>query len=153
MTRTTLVSYLDDFLSRGNEPAFAYRQGLRIKSWSYTEIAQAAFRFARELDARLIEKGQRVLFWARNSPEWVSAFLGCLLRGVIAVPVDSQSEPGFVRRVQEQVAAKLALCDAATFDLIKPTLPVIELEQLTSQIAQHDSKACSLADMDIDDVL
>src|SRR5882724_661165 len=151
--RTTLASYLDDFLSRGNETAFAHRQGVRRKSWSYTEIAQTAFRCARELESCRIEKGDRVLFWAGNSPEWVSAFLGCLLCGAIAVPIDSQSEPGFVRRVQEQVEVKLALCDAATLDLIKPTLPVIELEQLTSRVAQHSAKRYPATGTGPDDVL
>ncbi|HAF15729.1 MAG TPA: AMP-binding protein, partial [Blastocatellia bacterium] len=92
----TVASYLDDFLSRGNETAFAHRHGLRVKRWSYRQIAKTAMRFARELEARRIAKGDRVLLWAKNSPEWVSAFFGCLLRGVIVVPLDLQSEPGFV---------------------------------------------------------
>src|SRR5882672_531170 len=86
----TVVNYLDDFLSRGNETAFAHRHGLRVKRWSYRQIATTAMRFARELEARRIAKGDRVLLWARNSPEWVSAFFGCLLRGVIVVPLDLQ---------------------------------------------------------------
>src|SRR5438046_4554135 len=137
--RTTLASYLDDFLSRDNETAFAHRRGLRVKRWSYSQIAKTAFRLARELEARRIAKGDRVLLWARNSPEWVSAFFGCLVRGVIVVPLDLQSEAGFVKRVQEQVEAKLALCDATTSRLIGQTLPVIELDELSSQIAHHSS--------------
>ncbi|HEY6120951.1 MAG TPA: AMP-binding protein, partial [Pyrinomonadaceae bacterium] len=151
--RTTLASYLDDFLSRGNETAFAHRQTLRTRRWSYTEIAQTAFRFARELEARRIEKGDRVVFWARNSPEWVSAFLGCLVRGAIVVPVDSQFEPAFLRRVQERVQAKLALCDAETSDSIDQILPLLALDHLTSQIAQHSAKTYSATCVSPDDVL
>src|SRR2546428_8237825 len=138
--RTTLASYLDDFLSRDNDTAFAHTHGLRVRRWSYSQIAKTAFRLARELEARRIAKGDRVLLWARNSPEWVSVFFGCLLRGVIVVPLDVQSEPEFVKRVQEQVEAKLALCDAATSGLVEQTLPVIELDELSSQIAHHSSK-------------
>jgi long-chain acyl-CoA synthetase len=151
--RTTLGSYLDDFLLRGNETAFAYRPGLRIKRWSYAEIAKTAFQFARELEERGIEKGDRVLIWARNNPEWVSVFLGCLLRGAIAVPIDFQSEPGFVRRVQELSEAKLALCDAATSNLIEQTLPAIELDQLTSQITRHSSTPYTLTSISPEDVV
>src|SRR5229473_2270619 len=139
----TLANYLDDFLSRGNETAFAHRCGLRVKRWSYSQTARTALRFARELEARRIAKGDRVLLWARNSPEWVSAFFGCLLRGVIVVPLDLQSEPGFVKRVQEQVGAKLALCDTATSVLVEKPLPVIELDELNAQIAHHSSKSYS----------
>src|SRR5882672_3084727 len=147
----TVVNYLDDFLSRGNETAFAHRHGLRVKRWSYRQIATTAMRFARELEARRIAKGDRVLLWARNSPEWVSAFFGCLLRGVIVVPLDLQSEPGFVKRVQEQVGAKLALCDAATSGLVEQTLPVIELDELSSQIAHRSSRPYSITDNRYDD--
>ncbi|PYS69047.1 MAG: AMP-binding protein, partial [Acidobacteria bacterium] len=141
--RTTLASYLDDFLSRDNDTAFAHTHGLRVRRWSYSQIAKTAFRLARELEARRIAKGDRVLLWARNNPEWVSAFFGCLLRGVIVVPLDRQSEPGFVKRVQEQVEPKLALCDTATSALVGKSLPVIELDELDSQIAHHSSKPYS----------
>lgn len=151
--RTTLAGYLDDFLSRGNETAFAHRRGLRVKRWSYRQIAQTARRFARELEARKIAKGDRLLLWAKNSPEWVSAFFGCLLRGVIAVPLDLRSEPGFVKRVQEQVEAKLALCDPDTSSLFVNTLPVIELDELTSQIAHHSSKPYPITDNGYDDII
>ena len=145
--RTTLASYLDDFLSRDNETAFAHTRGLRVKRWSYSQIAKTAFRLARELEARRIAKGDRVLLWARNSPEWLSVFFGCLLRGVIVVPLDLQSEPGFVKRVQEQVEAKLALCDVATSAVVAKLLPVIELDELSSQIAHHSSKPYSTTDI------
>src|SRR2546427_11257075 len=132
--RTTLASYLDDFLSRDNETAFAHMRGLRVKRWSYSQIAKTAFRLARELEARRIAKGDRVLLWARNSPEWVSVFFGCLLRGVIVVPLDLQSEPGFVKRVQEQVEAKLALCDTATS----------RSEEHTSELQSQSNLVCRL---------
>ncbi len=151
--RTTVASYLDDFLSRGNETAFAHTHGLRVKRWSYSQIAKTALRFARELEARGIAKGDRVLLWARNSPEWVSAFFGCLLRGVIAVPLDLQSEPGFVKRVQEQVEAKLALCDVTTSRSVEQSLPVIELDELSSQVAHHSAKPYSITDIGFDDTL
>ncbi len=149
----TLATYLEDFLSRGSEPAFVHREGLRVKRWSYREIAKTSLQFARELEARGIEKGERVLLWARNSPEWVSAFFGCLLRGVIVVPLDLQSEPGFVKRVEAQVKAKLALCDATTSGLVEQTLPVIELDELSSQISHHSSNPYPITDDRYDDAV
>ena len=149
----TVASYLDDFLSRGNETAFSHRHGLRVKRWSYRQIANTAVRFARELEARKIAKGDRILLWARNSPEWVSVFFGCLLRGVIVVPLDLQSEPGFVKRVEEQVGATLAICDAATSGLIEQTLPVIALDEVSSQTAHHSSRPYSITDNRYDDTV
>ena len=151
--RTTLASYLNDFLSLDNETAVAHTHGLRVKRWSYSQIAKTAFRLARELEARRIEKGDRVLLWAGNTPEWVSVFFGCLLRGVIVVPLDRQSEPGFVKRVQEQVEAKLAFCDTAISALVEKPLPVIELDELDSLIAHHSSNPYCITDIGYDDTV
>ncbi len=85
--RTTLLSFIDDLGERGAETAFARKVGLRVVRWSRERIRAAAFQFARELEARSIAKGDRVLFWATNSPEWVASFFGCLIRGVIVVPL------------------------------------------------------------------
>jgi long-chain acyl-CoA synthetase len=151
--RTTLASYVDDFLARDNQTAFAHRSGLRLNRWSYSQIGRTALRCAQDLQARKIAKGDRVLLWAANSPEWVSAFFGCLLGGVIVVPLDLQSEPEFAKRVQARVGAKLAFCDVTTSRLVEQGLPVIELDHLTSQIADHSSKPCSTTDISPDDTV
>src|SRR5438105_5106902 len=96
--RSTINSYLDDYLKRGSETAFANRRGLRHERWSYRRVAETAFRFARELDARGIGKGERVVLWAGNSAEWVAAFFGCALCGVVVVPLDVEMAPELVVR-------------------------------------------------------
>src|SRR5919107_1162992 len=112
--RSTINSYLDDYLRRGRETAFAHRRGLRVVSWSYRRVALGAYGFARELEARGIDKGERVLLWAANGAEWVAAFFGCALRGAVVVPLDVESAPDFVSRVQSQTKARLALVSAET---------------------------------------
>src|SRR5688572_33504040 len=109
--RETLLSFLDDCLARGTATAVVRRRGLRLTKWSSAEIAKKAFQFARELEARGISRGDRVLFWGENGPEWIAAFFGCLLRGVVVVPLDLKSAPDFAARVQQQVSAKLLLAD------------------------------------------
>ncbi len=86
------------------------RQGYRTVRWSYRQVADTAFQFARELDARGITKGDRVLIWGPNSAEWVAVFLGCVLRGVVVVPMDDVATPDFAWRVHQQVGAKLVVC-------------------------------------------
>src|SRR5919107_2939722 len=112
--RSNINSYLEDYLKRGGETAFAYRRGLRLVRWSYGRVAGSAFRFARELEARGVSKGERVLVWASNGPEWVAAFFGCALRGAVVVPLDVESAPDFVSRVREQTEARLLLVSAET---------------------------------------
>ena len=109
--RETLLSFLDDCVALGDETAVIHWRGLRLSRWSYARIASTAFQFARELEARGIGAGDRVLFWSENSPEWIAAFYGCLLRGAVIVPLDLKSTPDFAARVQQQVSAKLLLSD------------------------------------------
>src|SRR5260370_2935137 len=151
--RTTVVSYLDEFISRGGEIAFAHRRGLRVARWSYEQTAKTANQFARELEARGIGKGDRVLLWAENSPEWVASFLGCLLRGVIVVPLDVQSDPAFLARVQEKVGAKLALCDAVTRPFADLNLPILTLDAFSSLVAHHSPAPYSVTDIDENDTV
>jgi len=151
--RTTVVSYLDEFISREGETAFAHRRGLRVARWSYEQTAGTAYQFARDLETRGIGKGDRVLLWAENSPEWVASFFGCLLRGVIVVPLDVQSEPAFVTKVQAQVEAKLVLSDAETQPLADLNLPILKLDEISSLVAPHSPAPYSATDIDKDDTV
>ena len=49
---------------------------------TYAEASRAAAAFAEYLKAQGIGKGERVLFWGENRPEWVVALWGCLLAQV-----------------------------------------------------------------------
>ena len=138
--RKTVHSYLDDFIARGPEIAFAYRRGLRMARWSYEQTARTAYQFARELEKRHISKGDRILIWAEDSPGWVASFFGCLLRGAIIVPLDLQSDPAFIAKVQVRVSAKLALCGVDNRLPPELNLPTLNMDELSSLVAQHSSE-------------
>mgnify|MGYP003288759732 CR=1 FL=1 len=138
--RETLISFLDDCIAHGDQTAVAHWRGLRTARWSYARLASAAFQFARELEAREIGAGDRVLFWGENSPEWIAAFYGCLLRGAVVVPLDLKSATDFVERVQQQVSAKLLLADAEQPQL---QLPRIGFSTLEHHIARHSNQRYS----------
>ena len=55
--RTTVLSYLDDFIARGPEIAFAHRRGLRMARWSYEQTARTAYQIALELERQLRARG------------------------------------------------------------------------------------------------
>jgi long-chain acyl-CoA synthetase len=146
--RETLLSFLDDCVARREQTAVIHWRGLRISRWSYARLAACAFRFARELEARGIGNGDRVLFWGENSPEWIAAFYGCLLRGAVAVPLDLKSAPDFAARVQQQVSAKLLLSDDALLDV-----PRLSPSDLTNAIAVHSDKPYAAAAVKADDLV
>lgn len=151
--RKTLTSFLDDCSKRGDQTAFAHKRGLRVARWSYARLQTTAFQFARELETRNIAKGDRVLFWAENSAEWVAAFFGCLLRGAIVVPLDLESAPEFASRVQQQVGAKLLLCGGGRQSVFDARLSVLPLEELSGAVARHSDEAYAVRDIEEGDLV
>lgn len=136
MRRTSIVEYFEVFRRRGAETAYAHRRGYRVIRWSYRELAETACQFARELKDRGIRSGDRVLLWGENCAEWVVAFWGCALRGIISVPMDPGASVDFARRVAQQASVRLQVSsqDLAPLDA---ALPVIHFETLRETVAKH----------------
>jgi long-chain acyl-CoA synthetase len=151
--RTSLNSYLEDFLRRGGATAFGGRRGLRVERRSYKQVAETAYRFARELEARGIGKGERVVFWAANSAGWVAAFFGCLLRGAIVVPLDVESAPDFAARVSAQTKPRLILLSAATKERGQGLgVASLALEDLDEAVAGRSPEAFEPRDVNAGDL-
>lgn len=151
--RTTLLSFVDDLGKRGAQTAFAYKVALRVVRWSRERIRSTAFQFARELEARSIARGDRVLFWAANSPEWVAAFFGCLIRGVIVVPLDAQSAADFAARVMHQTEPKLLLYSGNLRIELDGKFPKINLEELGEAVAHQSPDSYPAKDIGDNDLV
>jgi long-chain acyl-CoA synthetase len=114
---------------------FTYGQVLEMASW-----------FAAELEAREIGKGERVMLWGENCAEWVAAFFGCALRGVVVVPMDDGASAEFAARVAGQVEAKLWVCSrkhAAGIAAAASSAPVVILQEVKiPTLSQRTREGC-----------
>ena len=149
MARASILEYLDNFRSHAGEMAYVFRRGYRVQRWSYGDVLRNAYRFARALEARGIGKGDKVVIWGENCAEWVVSFFGCLLRGVIVVPIDAVAAPDFAARVASQVDAKLYV--RATHHVI-PELAHFDLDALSEVIAEF-SDGPIIAEAERDDIV
>ena len=86
-----LSDLFQTFGKRGDETSLIYRTGVRRLVLSYGELATLSLKMNRWLAKRGIGAGDRVLLWGPNSPWWVVAFWGIIIRGGIVVPVDFMS--------------------------------------------------------------
>jgi long-chain acyl-CoA synthetase len=127
--RAHLATLLDDFRRYNRQIAVVRFQGNRRRTTTYGEIARLAGRFAALLAQRGIGTGDRVLLWAENSAEWIAAFYGCMLRGVLAVPLDTYGSAEFAARVASDVALKLAVGDALLLRQLPGECPRLAFEE------------------------
>ena len=152
MPRQSLIEYLENFQRHAAETAYVHRRGYRTQRWSCGEVAETAFQFARELEARSIGKRDRVMIWGENCAAWVAAFFGCALRGAVLVPMDNAASPDFALRVHQQVQAKLMICSREHAEQAT-NLPSILLDELRGAVAQHSRHAYSAASGSLQDTL
>jgi long-chain acyl-CoA synthetase len=108
MHRDTLVGVFEDLDSTQGE-CLVYDDGFRTWRYGYRDVAEAARGFAGRLHQAGLGKGDAVLFWSENRPEWIAAFWGCLIAGIVVVPIDYRSSATFARRIGGIVRARVAL--------------------------------------------
>jgi long-chain acyl-CoA synthetase len=106
--RETLLDFFADLAAARGE-FLVYDSGFRSHAYTYADVARASRAFAARLHAAGLRKGDTVLFWSENRPEWIVALWGCLLQGVVAVPIDYRASVDFVRRVRAIVRGRLIL--------------------------------------------
>ena len=140
--RQSLAEFVRAYEARRDEVAVVQRNGYRMERWTYGRVLDEASRFARELEARGIGKGDAVVLWGEGSAEWTTAFLGCILRGAVAVPIDAVSTPEFADRVARDVGALLVV-RSRKFGKAELPAPSLDLEALPQRVAQRSPEPYS----------
>ncbi len=148
--RNHLASLIDDFRSPDRkivrDIAVVHYRGNRRHATTYGELARLAGRFAAFLAEQGIGQGDRVLLWAENSAEWIAAFHGCLLRGVLVVPLDAAGATDFAARVAADVHPKLAVGDALLLSKLvaaQPEIPTFPFEDWPDRLPATEMGAIS----------
>lgn len=100
-------------------------------SLSYAELWDSGLRVAAYLRDEGVGRGDRVVLWGANRPEWVSAFFGIQMLGAVAVPMDVRSREDLLERIAGQTSPKhLFLGDEQQRSLTADHGPVTRLEDL-----------------------
>ena len=108
MRRETLVDFFADLVTiRGD--FLVYDDGYKRRVHSYEDVGRAARGFAARLKAAGVAQGDKVIFWGENRPEWIACYWGCLISGIVVVPIDYRSSAEFVRKIAGIVQARLAV--------------------------------------------
>ncbi len=108
MPRETLLDFFHDFAGLDDE-FLIHDDGFHARHYTYREIAVRARAFAAKLREQGIGRDEKLILYGENRPEWIIALWGCLLEGVIAVPLDYRSSREFVEQIHGIVGARMIL--------------------------------------------
>jgi len=90
---------------------FIVNRGIyRRREYSYNQIYENALKLCQFYKKANINKKDKVIIYLQNSSDYVSILFSCALSGVIAVPIDVNSNPEFVSLIYKKVEAKLVFC-------------------------------------------
>lgn len=143
--RAHLASLVHEFRQHAAQTAVVAHRGNRSYRTTYGEVANLAGRFAAELDRRSIVPGDRVILWGTNSANWIAAFFGCLLRGVIAVPLDAAGSPTFAQRILADVTPKLIAGDETLLTSLQTDISKLNLATLSTHLPTEPNFTVSSA--------
>ena len=68
------------------------------------------------------------MIWGANGCEWIAAFFGCVLRGVVPVPLDDGGSVEFVKRVIGEVKPRLVFGGRERIQTLDDAVPRIAFE-------------------------
>src|SRR6266446_6372526 len=143
MAESLAEFFLENFQAHRDDRAYGQRRGYRMEGFTYGQVLEMAARLCRELEARGIAKGDRVMLWGENCAEWVAAFFGCAMRGAIVVPMDDGASADFATRVLWRVEGKLLVCSRRHAHEqaggMSPAPPILILEDFAQELGHHSA--------------
>ncbi len=136
--RPHLATLVADFRRYEQQIAVVTHRGNRRFSSTYGQLAELSARCAHAFDQLGLQPGDRVLLWGNNSAEWVAAFFGCILRGIVAVPLDPAGSLEFARRVVAEVRPRLLAGDLALLQQLNSEIPRLGFEGFPAGLPAPD---------------
>src|SRR2546428_252867 len=107
------------------------KPGFRTRTWTYRDLEDIVPRTARYLSESGIQKGDRVITFGVNRPEYGIAMLAALRVGAVLVPLDVNSSAEFVQKIATLTRASAAVVSQQTRPRAEGLgLTLFDMEQL-----------------------
>lgn len=117
-------TWLNGFMR--NVHRFGNRQALfdpyTNNSWSYTELNNAANKFANAILNKGIKKGQVVMFQLQNCPEFVFSYLACHKTGTVASPINFRLSSGELAQTIDDSTPEVFIYEASNTKTVTEAL-------------------------------
>jgi acyl-coenzyme A synthetase/AMP-(fatty) acid ligase len=119
--------------------------------WTFGEVAAASARFAARLEDEGVRKGDVVLIWVGNRPEWALSMLGCFRLGALAAACPEQLRAKDLRLRLETASPVVVLADERNreeLELTAPETPVLWIQDESLWEASEPHPATELDPLD-----
>lgn len=126
--------------------------GFRTTTLSYRQMYELAQKIAILFEQEGVNKGDKVLICAPNSPYWIAVFWGVVLRGAVVVPLTTQSTPDMIKRFAQHTNAKV-LFKSMIFSHALEGGKTFDVETIKDQVAGFNLVQFNPVDMLEDDVV
>ncbi|MEL6864764.1 MAG: amino acid adenylation domain-containing protein, partial [Bacteroidota bacterium] len=126
-----------------DRPAILYKE----QTLSYQELDDLSNQLARFIQAKQVAADQLVAICMERSPWLMIALLGVLKSGAAYLPIDPASPSHRVDRMLQKSKAKLLLIEEKRLNTweVRPTLPIVFVENLEAQIQRYPSAPLNLS--------
>jgi len=129
---TCVTDQIKNLESFGNKTMFIWKENGEKKSLSYEGFAEMVYRFSDGLVrlysqenptlAEGLDSSIRIGIIGETSPQWIAAYLGILLAGGVAIPLDKELDPKVIGEFLDSVDAT-ALVYSSTFNSTFAAMP------------------------------
>jgi malonyl-CoA/methylmalonyl-CoA synthetase len=120
-------------VARANEPALEIDAPHGVVTLTFGEIDRRANRMAHALEARGVERGDRVTVHLTNRVEFLDLFLACVRLAAIFVPINILYREREIAHIVHDAAPRLIVAGAATLDQFPPDTDVVDIHTLTTE--------------------
>ena len=116
----------------GNQPALIEPvEEADISTLTYHALQERVHGFAGYLQSQSLPKGTSIIIWSASRINWLIAYLGALMVGVVVVPLDVNSKEDFLARIVETTGAQLLVATQKQYETLKqPPIPLIDIDAL-----------------------
>lgn len=97
---------------------------------SYSQLKEAAERFAAALYELGIDKGDKAIMYLSNLPQWIIAWLALQRIGAIAIPISPIYTPTDIKYMANDSGAETILCQDTNFGYVADVFPETNLKRV-----------------------
>ena len=101
---------------------------------TYADMQKRVEGFAGYLQQQQAISGERLLIWCPSRIDWLIAYLGTLLVGMVVVPLDISSKEDFLQRIAETTEARFLITTEKQYKGLKePSIPLLDIDSLPQE--------------------